>query len=139
MKKLSCGGVIFSPQHKLLIARPRWDSPHWNIPKGELRPGESPRACAIREIEEETGIKPSMYQYIFDIGQHPYLKTKDVYMFHMYLNTTPTKLVCSSFYEENGKKYPEMVDFKWIEWEERDKFVSPPIRDLLNRIEILLI
>ena len=27
----------------------------WSIPKGEYEPGEDPRACALREFEEETG------------------------------------------------------------------------------------
>jgi len=138
VKKLSCGGIIFSPDFKLLIARPRWDSPDWNIPKGELKLGESPKECAMREIEEETSISPSMYRYIIDIGQHAYLKNKDLYLFHIFLNTIPLKLICKSFYEKNGKKYPEMVDFKWIEWTEREKFVSEAIKNVLNRVQILL-
>jgi len=138
MKKLSCGGLIFAPDGKFLICRPRWDSKDWNIPKGEQKSGESLSRCAIREIEEETGITPFMYSDISDIGRHSYLKTKDVHLFHIILKKIPEKLVCRSFYEENGKKYPEMVDFKWIDWKDREKFVSKPIRDVLNNIEILL-
>lgn len=30
----------------------------WSIPKGEYEEGEDPRACAIREFEEELGVPP---------------------------------------------------------------------------------
>ncbi|MBI4663941.1 MAG: NUDIX domain-containing protein [Verrucomicrobia bacterium] len=43
------GGPIF--KHK--------DEGHWSIPKGEAEPGEELLATAIREFEEEVGIRPS--------------------------------------------------------------------------------
>jgi len=33
----------------------RRDEGAWSIPKGEYEDGEDPRACALREFEEETG------------------------------------------------------------------------------------
>jgi predicted NUDIX family NTP pyrophosphohydrolase len=33
----------------------RKDAGSWSIPKGEYGDGEDPRACALREFEEETG------------------------------------------------------------------------------------
>lgn len=37
----------------LLVHRPRYDD--WSFPKGKLDPGESLAACAVREVQEETG------------------------------------------------------------------------------------
>jgi predicted NUDIX family NTP pyrophosphohydrolase len=34
------------------------DDGAWSIPKGEIEPGEDAHAAALREFEEETGIKP---------------------------------------------------------------------------------
>jgi predicted NUDIX family NTP pyrophosphohydrolase len=34
------------------------DAGAWSIPKGEVGEGEDPLACARREFEEETGIRP---------------------------------------------------------------------------------
>jgi predicted NUDIX family NTP pyrophosphohydrolase len=34
----------------------RRDAGAWSIPKGEHGDGEDPRACALREFEEETGV-----------------------------------------------------------------------------------
>lgn len=39
----------------LLVHRPRYDD--WTIPKGKLDPGERTRAAALREVEEETGLR----------------------------------------------------------------------------------
>lgn len=38
----------------LLVHRPRYDD--WTLPKGKAEPGESDEACALREVEEETGL-----------------------------------------------------------------------------------
>ena len=37
----------------LLVHRPHYDD--WSFPKGKRDPGESDSACALREVEEETG------------------------------------------------------------------------------------
>ena len=38
----------------LIVHRPRYDD--WTLPKGKAKPGESDEACALREVEEETGL-----------------------------------------------------------------------------------
>lgn len=38
----------------LVVHRPQYDD--WSFPKGKCEPGESDEACAIREVEEETGL-----------------------------------------------------------------------------------
>jgi 8-oxo-dGTP diphosphatase len=38
----------------LLVHRPKYDD--WTLPKGKAEPGESDEDCALREVEEETGL-----------------------------------------------------------------------------------
>jgi len=38
----------------LVVHRPRYRD--WTFPKGKLEPGETDEACALREVEEETGL-----------------------------------------------------------------------------------
>jgi 8-oxo-dGTP diphosphatase len=38
-----------------VVHRPRYDD--WSLPKGKLDPGESFPAAALREVEEETGLR----------------------------------------------------------------------------------
>ncbi|HEV2770741.1 MAG TPA: NUDIX hydrolase, partial [Solirubrobacteraceae bacterium] len=38
-----------------VVHRPRYDD--WSLPKGKLDAGESWEGCALREVEEETGLR----------------------------------------------------------------------------------
>jgi len=39
----------------LVVHRPRYDD--WSFPKGKAHRGESDEECAVREVEEETGLR----------------------------------------------------------------------------------
>jgi len=50
----AAGGVVFNPQKKVLFIR---RSGIWDLPKGKMDKDESEKECAVREVEEETGVK----------------------------------------------------------------------------------
>lgn len=49
------GGVLFNLEGKVLLIRDRLG--YWCFPKGHLDEGESLEQAALREVEEETGIR----------------------------------------------------------------------------------
>jgi 8-oxo-dGTP pyrophosphatase MutT (NUDIX family) len=51
----AAGGVVERDGSVLLVHRPRYDD--WTFPKGKLDPGESFDDAALREVEEETGLR----------------------------------------------------------------------------------
>jgi 8-oxo-dGTP pyrophosphatase MutT (NUDIX family) len=56
----AAGGVVWrrTPQHGievLVVHRPKYDD--WSLPKGKLDPGETHEAAAVREVQEETGLR----------------------------------------------------------------------------------
>jgi 8-oxo-dGTP diphosphatase len=51
----AAGGVVERDGRVLLVHRPRYDD--WTFPKGKLDAGESFEDAALREVEEETGIR----------------------------------------------------------------------------------
>jgi 8-oxo-dGTP diphosphatase len=56
----AAGGVVYRRDgdgslEVLLVHRPRYDD--WTLPKGKLHRGESHEDGALREVEEETGIR----------------------------------------------------------------------------------
>jgi 8-oxo-dGTP diphosphatase len=51
----AAGGVVIRSGALALVHRPRYDD--WAFPKGKLDPGESWEDAALREVEEETGLR----------------------------------------------------------------------------------
>jgi 8-oxo-dGTP diphosphatase len=56
----AAGGVVVRAgargrQEILLVHRPQYGD--WTLPKGKARDGETDEACALREVEEETGLR----------------------------------------------------------------------------------
>ena len=52
---IAAGLVVLRKGRVLLVHRPRYDD--WAFPKGKLDRGESALAAAVREVEEETGLR----------------------------------------------------------------------------------
>jgi 8-oxo-dGTP pyrophosphatase MutT (NUDIX family) len=55
----------------LVVHRPQYDD--WTFPKGKCDPGESDEACAIREVEEETGLRCALEE---ELPSTSYLDSK---------------------------------------------------------------
>jgi 8-oxo-dGTP diphosphatase len=52
----AAGGVVLDSDGRVaLVHRPRYDD--WSLPKGKLDPDESFEGAALREVEEETGLR----------------------------------------------------------------------------------
>lgn len=51
----AAGGLVVRDGRVLVVHRPRYDD--WSLPKGKLDPGEGFEAAALREVEEEAGLR----------------------------------------------------------------------------------
>jgi 8-oxo-dGTP diphosphatase len=62
---LAAGGIVHRRRggalEVLVIHRPEYED--WTLPKGKLDPGETPEQAAVREVEEETGIRCTLGPY----------------------------------------------------------------------------
>ena len=62
-------GVVVTDADGLVLALERSDvSGAWQLPQGGLERGEEPRAAALRELHEETGIPP---ERVTVLAEHP--------------------------------------------------------------------
>jgi 8-oxo-dGTP diphosphatase len=56
----------------LLVHRPAYDD--WSLPKGKALSGESDEECALREVEEETGVQGEL---LFELPSTRYRDARD--------------------------------------------------------------
>ena len=52
----------------LVVHRPRYAD--WSFPKGKCLPGETDEACAVREVEEETGLECALEKELPSTSYH---------------------------------------------------------------------
>jgi len=67
----AAGGLVARDGEVLLVHRPSYDD--WTFPKGKADDGESDEECALREVEEETGLRCELGP---ELGQTEYVDSK---------------------------------------------------------------
>lgn len=69
----AAGGVVVRDGQVALIHRPRYDD--WTLPKGKLDPRESFEEAAVREVQEETGLRGRLVRELppanYKVGGRP--------------------------------------------------------------------
>jgi ADP-ribose pyrophosphatase len=53
----------------------------FEIPAGRLNPGEEPRACAVRELKEETGCSAEQVEHLFTMYTTPGFTDEKIHLF----------------------------------------------------------
>jgi 8-oxo-dGTP pyrophosphatase MutT (NUDIX family) len=101
---------------------------NWDFPKGLVESGEEPRAAAIRETTEETGIE----DLAFDWGQEhfdtaPYARNK---VARFYLARTRTERVVLGVNPALGR--PEHHEFRWVDLAEAYALAPPRLQPVIS-------
>jgi len=83
--EIAAGGVVTNKKGKVLFI---YRNDKWDLPKGKLDKGESIEECAIREVEEETGVKKLKIENFLKTTYHIFkrngtYKLKEVHWFAM--------------------------------------------------------
>ncbi|MEI2708502.1 MAG: NUDIX domain-containing protein [Chitinophagaceae bacterium] len=93
MKKktiVAAGGLVFNENKELLMIFRR---AKWDLPKGKLDEGETIEECAIREVEEETGVQQIILGKLIQKTYHEYFDQwihedviKETWWFEMFVS-----------------------------------------------------
>jgi 8-oxo-dGTP diphosphatase len=67
----AAGGLVLRDGEVLLVHRPQYDD--WTFPKGKCDEGETDEACALREVQEETGL---VCRIAAEVGTTEYVDSK---------------------------------------------------------------
>jgi 8-oxo-dGTP diphosphatase len=69
----AAGGVVLRDGHVLVVHRPGHDD--WSFPKGKLEADETWEEAALREVEEETGLRCELGEQVgstfYDVADGP--------------------------------------------------------------------
>lgn len=87
---IAAGGLVTNPKKQILWIFRRG---FWDLPKGKLDEGETIQTCAVREVEEETGLTNIQLHELLNFTNHIYFDEhlkeeviKRTYWFHMTIN-----------------------------------------------------
>lgn len=148
MAERSAGLMMFSykdSELKIFLVHPggpyftKKDYGHWSIPKGLIEKGEDIQKAAIREFEEETGMKPS--GKLIPLGEVVLKSGKIVYAWAFNLNDSVVPEFKSNLFEmewppKSGKRqsFPEADKFGFFSVDEARKKINSSQLPLIDKL-----
>ncbi len=124
----AAGGIVQNEKKELLFIFRRGK---WDLPKGKLEKNEDPATGALRETEEETGVKNLKLKKEIGTTYHIY----DEFGKHILKRTVWFLFTCKSVQELTPQLDEDITEVKWISTKEIKKPMSntyATIRDILT-------
>lgn len=107
----------------------------WDLPKGCIHAGESPRQAAVRETAEECSLTFAA-EPLVDLGRFEYTANKYLHLFAACIEPVdPQLLYCESTFVEaaTGRRLPEMDAFGWFAFDRVAELCTPRMAAVLER------
>jgi len=123
---------------KLIKEHPtKWTEPEWGFPKGRRNPYESDISCAIREFQEETGIKRKEFSVIQNTNSisETFYGSSGIRYCHKYYIAVCNKSVEVNLNMDDYHMAREIGDITWCSLDEATSKIRP---DNVEKREILL-
>ena len=102
----------------------------WDLPKGHLDQGETQAEAALRELREETGIKPNelwtdpnfLFRQQYTVNESKKAKVKELTIYLGWLRT------------DREIRPSEHIGFQWFDWSPPHALQSQTIDPLLDEV-----
>ncbi len=119
----------------------RKDVGAWSVPKGEVDEGEDPRACALRELEEELGSGLGLAAGdLVELGSVRQKGGKTVQCWAVEGDFDPAGLHSSIFTMEwpprsgREREFPEVDRAEWFDLDAAREKINPAQAEFLDRL-----
>jgi 8-oxo-dGTP pyrophosphatase MutT (NUDIX family) len=125
---VACGGLVYTEQNEVLLI---FRKGKWDLPKGKLDEREGLEACALREIEEETGASNLQIGRALTVTYHTYYEKK-IHVLkesHWYLIKTAVKSTLLPQTEE------DITECKWVPLEEVGEYYHNAHASIVDVLE----
>ena len=137
------GGQLFRLANLVEETTVHWDTPEWGFPKGRREPGEKDLACALREVEEETGISRERVVVIQNLEplSETFFGSNQVHYCHKYFTFYLPMSVEVKYDDTNPHMKREIGNIQWFSLEQAlQKIRSDNVekREILLRMNTLL-
>jgi predicted NUDIX family NTP pyrophosphohydrolase len=148
--KRSAGILLFrrnGGEAEFLLVHPggpfwrRKDEGVWSIPKGQIESDEEPRACAIRELEEELGPAPELDpEQLIELGSIRQRAGKVVEAWAAEAEFDPATLDSNTFSMEwpprsgSRQDFPEVDRAEWFDLGTAREKILPAQAEFLDRL-----
>lgn len=126
---MAAGGVVENEKGEILLI---YRKKHWDLPKGKLDEGESIEDCAVREVEEETGLKQVLLGDLIDTTTHQYKENGE----QIIKKTIWYKMKASSLDKLTPQTEEQIEDIRWVKPDELQSYTEntyPNIILILNK------
>lgn len=125
----AAGGIVQNNKKELLFI---YRLGKWDLPKGKMEKGEKPDECALREVEEETGVTNLTLKKKIGETYHTY----DEFGKHILKTTHWYYMTCSAAQKLVPQTEEDITETKWISTKDIKEPVAntyPSIKDILSK------
>lgn len=127
---MAAGGVVENEKGEILLI---FRKKHWDLPKGKLDPDESLEDCALREVEEETGLSNLQLGALIEETMHQYEEDGEL----VTKKTAWYRMRGSSLDQLVPQTEEQIEDLKWVKPADLQAYMQqtyPNIRHILSKI-----
>jgi 8-oxo-dGTP pyrophosphatase MutT (NUDIX family) len=106
--------IVINADGQILLVKHTYQ-PHWYLPGGGVKKGESAKAALIRELNEEVGLLVNLEEpVLFGIYHHIYMGLNDYPIIYIVKN-----------YNMTSSNSGEIEEIAWFDYDELPAMVSP--------------
>jgi 8-oxo-dGTP pyrophosphatase MutT (NUDIX family) len=124
----AAGGLVVNDKHEMLLIFRRG---MWDLPKGKLDAGETLQECAVREVQEETGLKELTLVSPLTVSYHTYHEgTKFVLKESHWYNMT-----AAGEQDLDPQTEEDILEIKWVAKDGLKDYLEksfPSVADILK-------